>query len=205
MPIDTTEINRRMARFDGHDEVWLFGYGSLIWKVDFAYLERRPAHVMGWTRRFWQGSHDHRGTPDAPGRVLTLVAEPDAECAGMAYRITPAVFDELDRREKNGYLRHVVSLAFRDGSKVDGLAYIAGPDNAAWLGPAPDAGIAAHIADAEGPSGRNRDYVTRLADALRALGETDEHVFAIDRYLREGTAGTESGPAEIRAPTATRS
>lgn len=183
MSLDTTEINRRMARFDGHAEVWLFGYGSLIWKADFDYIERRPAHIHGWSRRFWQGSHDHRGTPEAPGRVLTLVAEAGAECAGMAYRITPAVFEHLDVREKNGYLRHVVPLTFRDGSSADGLVYIAGPDNAAWLGPAPEAAIAAHIAQAEGPSGRNRDYVTRLADALRALGAADEHVFAIERHL----------------------
>ncbi len=183
MTIDTTTINRQTHRFDGHHEVWLFGYGSLIHKADFPYQERRPAHVRGWSRRFWQGSHDHRGTPEAPGRVLTLIADADAVCAGMAYLITPEVFDHLDHREKNGYLRHVVPIGFDGGDSVDGLIYIAGEDNAAWLGPASDEAIARQIARAHGPSGPNRDYLIRLADALRALGQHDAHVFAIEACL----------------------
>lgn len=188
MAIDTTAINRRMTRFDGHAEVWLFGYGSLIWKADFDYIERRPARIHGWSRRFWQGSHDHRGTPQAPGRVLTLIAEAGAVCAGMAYLITPAVFDHLDLREKNGYLRHATTLTFRDDTRTQGLIYIATESNAAWLGPASEAEIARHIARATGPSGSNRDYLVHLADALRALGEADEHVFAIEKHLNDTVA-----------------
>jgi cation transport regulator ChaC len=185
MSTDTIAINRSRHRFDGQAQVWLFGYGSLIWKADFAFVERRPARIRGWSRRFWQGSHDHRGTPQAPGRVATLVAESGAVCAGMAYLITPQVFDHLDRREKNGYLRQSTTIAFSAGGEAEGLVYVAAPGNAAFLGPASEAEIACHIADAAGPSGLNRDYLTHLADALRELGEVDAHVFAIEAHLRE--------------------
>lgn len=184
MSVDTIAINRRLGRFDGHAQVWLFGYGSLIYKADFPYLERRPARLRGWSRRFWQGSHDHRGTPAAPGRVATLVADADAVCAGMAYLITPAVFAHLDHREKNGYLRHAARLEFDGGDAVEGLVYIAEAGNAAYLGPASEADIARQIATAAGPSGRNRDYLIHLADALRELGASDAHVFAIERHLQ---------------------
>ncbi len=183
MSHNTIAINQRMDRFDGHDSVWLFGYGSLIFKADFPYLERRPARIANWSRRFWQGSHDHRGTQEAPGRVATLVPQPGALCAGMAYLITPEVFAHLDYREKNGYLRLATEIAFDDGSSVEGLVYIATADNAAFLGEATEHDIARHIASARGPSGHNRAYLTDLAHALRELGMIDEHVFAIERYL----------------------
>ncbi|ANB17055.1 gamma-glutamylcyclotransferase [Dokdonella koreensis] len=190
MTANTIAINQRMRHFDGHAQVWVFGYGSLIYKADFPYLERRAARIDGWTRRFWQGSHDHRGTPEAPGRVVTLVAQAGAVCLGMAYLVTPEVFAHLDHREKNGYLRHRVALDFGDGHGADGLVYIADPANAAYLGPAPEADIARHIASAHGPSGPNRDYLLRLADALRALGADDPHVFTIERHLRALDADT---------------
>lgn len=165
------------------ESVWLFGYGSLTYKVDFPCLERRRAKIRGWTRRLWQGSHDHRGTAEHPGRVVTLVAESGAECVGMAYRVTPATFEQLDFREKNGYLRFATTLEFGDGDSAEGLVYIATADNAAWLGPASEAEIARHIAGSAGPSGTNSEYVLRLAETLRKLGANDPHVFAVEASL----------------------
>lgn len=180
---DTTDINRRMTRFDDQERVWLFGYGSLIYKADFPYIERRPASIRGWERRFWQGSHDHRGTPQAPGRVVTLIPAAEAICVGMAYLIEPETFVPLDVREKNGYLRLATEFTLDDSRHVEGLVYIATPENAAFLGPASDGDIARHIAHSHGPSGANRDYLTRLADALRTLRTDDPHVFGIEREL----------------------
>ena len=184
MPQDTQAINQAANLFGDQDELWLFGYGSLIFKVDFPYLERRPAQIRNWARRFWQGSHDHRGTPDAPGRVATLIEQPGAICMGMAYRVTPDVFDHLDHREKNGYLRFTTEMTFADDEHARGLVYIATQDNAAFLGPASEHEIARQVAKSAGPSGPNDEYVLRLAEALEALGDEDDHVFSIAAYLQ---------------------
>ncbi len=185
MSTNTVATNQQMDYFDGHERIWVFGYGSLIYKADFPFIERRPAHIRHWTRRFWQGSHDHRGTADAPGRVVTLIPEYDAVCTGMAYLIVPQVLSHLDIREKNGYLRVVTDMHLHDGSVAEGLVYIATEDNAAFLGPATEADIARQIAASTGPSGPNRDYLVRLAEALRELRADDAHVYAIERHLQE--------------------
>lgn len=167
-------------------DTWLFGYGSLIWRPDFAYRERLPASIDGWMRRFWQASPDHRGTPAAPGRVVTLLRA-DAVCHGMAYRIAGEVFAPikaaLDHREKAGYVEHIVPIALSDGRVVEGLVYVAGPDNPNFIGPAPVAQMAAHIADSRGPSGENTEYLVNLARALREMGADDPHVFELERAL----------------------
>lgn len=194
MSYNTIALNQQRQPLHHLESVWLFGYGSLIYKTDFAYLDAKPACIYGWQRRFWQGSHDHRGTPQAPGRVLTLIEARGARCAGMAYQVTPDTFEHSDHREKNGYLRVFTPLHWLHSScnsvsgnsgpaETEGIVYLATPDNAAYLGPASDAEIAAHIAKSAGPSGPNSEYVLKLAQALRAMNEYDEHVFAIEREL----------------------
>ena len=170
------------------DDVWVFGYGSLIWRPELPFTERRVAAIDGWVRRFWQGSHDHRGVPDAPGRVVTLIPCAGGSCEGMAYLIESAVaedtFAKLDYREKNGYERHQVELSFADGESVSGIVYIASQDNHAFLGPAPTDDLVAQINVSVGPSGANFDYLMDLAGALRHLGIHDEHVFELERHCR---------------------
>ncbi|WP_189518763.1 gamma-glutamylcyclotransferase [Kushneria pakistanensis] len=177
---------------DAAQPIWLFGYGSLIYKTGFVFKTRRPASIKGWTRRFWQGSHDHRGTLEAPGRVATLVPQDGAICHGMAYLITPDVLDGLDIREKNGYLRVVTDLYFDDGERSEALVYMATEGNEAWLGEASALEIARQISTACGPSGPNRDYLLMLAASLRDMGHDDAHVHAIEQALLalETRAGT---------------
>ncbi|SEA51988.1 gamma-glutamylcyclotransferase [Alkalimonas amylolytica] len=184
MSHNTIALNKQQQPLDHLDSVWLFGYGSLIYKADFPYMQCKPACIYGWQRRFWQGSHDHRGTPQAPGRVLTLIEAPGARCAGMAYEVTPDTFEHLDHREKNGYLRVFTELHWLgEPGQTQGLVYLASADNEAYLGPDTDAAIAAHIASSAGPSGPNSDYLLQLAQALRDMDEQDEHVFAIEQQL----------------------
>ena len=179
--------------------LWIFGYGSLMWRPAFPHAERHVGTIRGWSRRFWQGSPDHRGVPGAPGRVVTLVPanHPEDVCRGIAYRIAAddreEILARLDHREIAGYERFTARFDFaepgvRGGASVDVLVYIAGLDNENYLGPAPVDEIADHVCRSTGPSGTNVDYVLKLARALRASGATnreDAHTFAIEKHVRD--------------------
>ena len=172
--------------------MWIFGYGSLVWRPAFPHAERRHGYVAGWRRRFWQGSTDHRGVPGAPGRVVTLLAAPVSErCWGTVYRVEPgredAVLATLDHREQGGYVRRRVDVVHAQGVIPDALVYMATPANRNWLGAAPLATIAAQVLSAVGPSGSNVEYVLRLADALSAMEDAeDDHVEALARLVCSG-------------------
>ncbi len=186
--------------------LWIFGYGSLMWRPAFAHTERQVGTIRGWTRRFWQGSPDHRGIPDAPGRVVTLVPteEPERRCLGVAYRIDAEDRDEilarLDHREVAGYERFTTQFelaqapaSHRQGATVEVLVYIAGRGNENYLGPATLDEIAAHVCTSAGPSGSNVEYVLELARALRESGapyEDDEHAFSVEQHVRARLANS---------------
>ncbi len=170
-------------------EIWIFGYGSLIWKPSFPYIKSRPAYVKGFVRRFWQHSTDHRGTEDYPGRVVTL--KPVGYCQplwGMAFLIDlnekQTILEALDYREKGGYVRMITDLHFECETKTSsGIIYYAEEGNPNWGGPLDEEKIAQRVATAKGPSGHNYEYVLKLAEALRQMGKVDEHVFKIEAHL----------------------
>ena len=170
-------------------DVWIFGYGSLMWRPDFAFSERCAAVARGWSRRFWQGSTDHRGVPEAPGRVVTLEAMPASRCWGLAYRVAAVaaeeVLERLDHRERGGFDRVEVDVTLRrDGhAAVRAITYVAGPDNPNYLGPAPLLEIADQVRGSHGPSGSNVEYARRLAETLRVFELEDEHVFELAALL----------------------
>lgn len=169
---------------------WVFGYGSLIWRPAFDAAELLPGWIEGWTRRFWQGSTDHRGIPGAPGRVVTVLEMTGSRCWGVAYRLISGTEDQilaaLDHREKGGYQRRSVRFRPRDdpGRVIVGTMYIATPLNPNYLGAAPVSAIARQVCGAVGPSGSNVEYVLKLAGALHALGASDRHVIAVAAAVR---------------------
>jgi len=180
-----------MNRNTNIESIWVFGYGSLIWKPDITYTECRRTRLIDWSRRFWQGSHDHRGTPDNPGRVVTLIPDPGSYCDGIAFEINPEhfsnTFESLDYREKNGYERHNVSLKCIDATHLSAVVYIATLDNFAWLGPESDETIAQQIIQSNGPSGSNTEYLLNLANSLRENKFHDDHVFELERLVLSTT------------------
>ena len=160
--------------------VWIFGYGSLIFRPAFPYQRREPATIRGYVRRFWQSSTDHRGTQEAPGRVVTLIPQAQGLCVGVAFELASGDIDEvmvaLDYREKGGYRRIELDAELRTGGTVRAVAYYGDSTNPHYVGEASVAEIASIARVAVGPSGPNRDYVAKLRGALDEMGVTDSHV-----------------------------
>jgi glutathione-specific gamma-glutamylcyclotransferase len=171
--------------------LWIFGYGSLIWRPSYPFAEKRLAYIIGYERRLWQGSPDHRGTPSKPGRVATLIERDGAQCWGIAYRVAPelqeSILHELDVREQAGYERIQPTLFDSTGKAWgQGLAYRAGESvatNPFFLGPKSEERIASHVAQCAGPSGSNSEYVLKLAQALRELHVEDPHIQDVESAL----------------------
>lgn len=170
-----------------HPDHWVFGYGSLIYRPAFPFVERVRGVVRGWSRRFWQASVDHRGTLEHPGRVVTVTPSPDEVLWGMAYRVAPAevpaVMAKLDHRESGGYERHEVAVEVHPGGAVAAVMYVAGPDNPNFIGEAPLDEMARHVLSSEGKSGHNVDYVLRLAEALREMDVSADPAFELEARI----------------------
>ncbi|KAF2608251.1 hypothetical protein F2Q68_00043081 [Brassica cretica] len=176
--------------------MWVFGYGSLIWKTGFPFDDRLPGFIKNYRRVFHQGSTDHRGTPEFPGRTVTLEPATGEICWGVAYKITKEedkkdALLHLEVREKQydqkEYLDFFTDINDSEPAVSGVMVYIASPDkksNNNYLGPAPFEDIAKQIVKAEGPSGPNRDYLFNLEEALVQLGFKDKHVTDLATHVR---------------------
>src|SRR5262249_53157760 len=152
----------------------VFAYGSLLFRPSRFFGERRPAIARGYRRAFQQASPDHRGTPDLPGRVVTLLRDEGASCGGAVYDVADTHVEEApvepDDREIAGYERvELVAEVRGEPAPVRAITWIAPPENRNHREPAPLARVAEVVRIARGKSGTNVDYVLRLAGALRSM------------------------------------
>lgn len=167
--------------------LWVFGYGSLIWKTGFEFEKKEVAYITGWKRRFCQASPDHRGTPEFPGRVVTLIPSPSERCYGVAYLLhadgLAETVEELDYREKNGYEKLSIDIHFphredhQSGPTTEqGIVYHADESNPSFIASESEPEIAQRIQQSHGPSGSNTEYLFELHQALAEFEIEDPHI-----------------------------
>lgn len=161
-------------------DLWVFGYGSLIWEPGFAFIERQRAVLTGYRRAFCMASVHYRGTPEAPGLVLALDRADDGQCSGVAYRVgageAEGVLAYLRARELVSYAYDEARLPVRlDGSgrEVEAVTYVTNRMHPQYRGGLSLEDQAAVIARAVGPRGPNADYLARTVAGLAALGLED--------------------------------
>lgn len=168
-------------------DLWVFGYGSLMWRPDFPFTERRIARVRGYSRSFCILSHVHRGTADKPGLVLGL--DRGGSCVGVVFRVavehSAATVEYLRKREQvtGVYLERTVMAETGSKERVPALTYVVDRSHSQYSGQLSDDEKLSLIRQGEGISGRNPDYVRSTHEHLTALGIRDKAVARLANNL----------------------
>ena len=169
-------LQRTLHEWGGHEDLWIFGYGSLIWRPEFVYAERRPATVHGWHRALKMWSRVNRGTPECPGLVFGML--PGGSCRGMAYRVERAhvaeMFPRLWQREMVLGVYDPRWLPCRTpGGTVRALAFTLSRTSPSHTGVLPDAQYRHIFQQACGIYGTTREYAEATYAELLRLGIHD--------------------------------
>jgi cation transport protein ChaC len=179
------------VEFDHHrEDLWVFGYGSLIWRPGFEYVERVPAHTIGLHRSLCVYSFDHRGTPERPGLVLGL--DFGGACRGIAYRVAAtkrkATLDYLRAREQTTIVyREMVRMTWLPGPperRVDALCYVVDRGHPQYAGRLTLDQKLHIVRQGHGRSGNNRDYVIETVKSLEALNIVDHDLHLLAERLK---------------------
>lgn len=164
-------------------DLWVFGYGSLMWRPGFPFVEKAPALLRGWHRDLCVTSIRYRGTPDAPGLVMGL--ERGGSCRGRAYRVAAAdrlaALDYLDGRElaTRAYRTRFLKLELADGRRVSAYGYVTDPDHPQYAGALTRQERIALVLQGRGAEGPCRDYLANTVAHLDALGIRDGVMHAL--------------------------
>lgn len=172
------------------EDLWVFGYGSLIWRPGFDYVERVPAHIIGLHRSLCVYSFDHRGTPERPGLVLGL--DFGGACRGIAYRVAAsrraATLTYLREREQTTFVyREILHATWLPGSperRIEALCYAVDRGHVQYAGRLTLDQQVHTVRQGHGRSGNNRDYVLETVKSLEELNIVDHDLHLVAERLK---------------------
>jgi glutathione-specific gamma-glutamylcyclotransferase len=172
-------------------DLWVFGYGSLMWRPGFDFIEQVPARLIGEHRALCVYSFDHRGTPEKPGLVLGL--DRGGACRGIAFRVKSKLRNDtvayLRSREQttNVYREVMRSVWLEDEARqrVSALAYVVDRGHVQYAGRLSLADQLRYVLQGHGRSGNNRDYVLSTVKSIEAQGFRDEPLHQLASMLRD--------------------
>jgi cation transport protein ChaC len=177
-------LERTLQEWGGHEDLWIFGYGSLIWKPDFDFAERRAAKVHGWHRALKMWSRINRGTPEKPGLVFGMLS--GGSCQGMVFRIARAhgteVLARLWSREMTlGVYDPKWLTCHTTQGPVKALAFTLSRKSPQHTGMLSEEEYRRIFAEASGIYGTTFDYAHRTLEELKRLNIRDR---GLERLLK---------------------
>ena len=184
-------LAQALQQWGGEEDLWVFGYGSLIWRPDFDFSERRAAHVDGWHRALKMWSTINRGTPQVPGLVFGMLS--GGSCQGMVFRIPRNAGDEVMRklwqREMPNAVYDPKWLACKTPQgTVKALAFTLSRQSPHHTGElAPDE-YRRIFSDAQGIYGTTFDYARATFDELQRLGIDDKALKRLLSYAQSNSS-----------------
>ena len=191
------ELKHRMLAVLAPDEdVWVFGYGSLVWNPGFHFVESRVAHLHGWHRSFCFWSRMGRGSPERPGLMMGLM--PGGTCRGIAYRIARS---QADTEVRALFMREMMGTAYRtrwvnvttehEHGPVRAITFTANKAHATFCGRLPIEETARYVATGRGKIGCSRDYLDNTVRHLEALGIHDRGLKKLHALVEKIAAAEE--------------
>jgi len=177
-----------------NDDLWVFGYGSLMWRPGFEFVEQVPARLIGEHRALCVYSFDHRGTPEKPGLVLGL--DRGGACRGIAFRVAAGrrtdTVDYLRGREQTTHVyREVMRSVWLENEarqRVSALAYVVDRGHVQYAGRLSLAEQLHYVRQGHGRSGNNRDYVLSTVKSIEAQGFRDPQLHQLALMLHDETS-----------------
>lgn len=169
-------------------DIWVFGYGSLMWDPGFRHCEAEPGLLRGWHRSFCVYSHRHRGTPEKPGLVLGL--DRGGSCRGTAFRIARRDVEEAmhylwDRELRGGaYRMRGVPVGLADGRTVLTRAFVVDRRHRQYAGGLSVEETARLILQGVGGRGPCRAYLENTVRQLERLGLVDGPLHKLELLVK---------------------